>query len=64
MGLKNQKGFNQTLLSEWQRLIRMKEDDIKFYKKEKNVFMYELTKKVLTEMKNEYEKITKKFKAS
>jgi hypothetical protein len=59
-----EKDFNQKLLDEWQRLIKMKEEDVKYYKKNKNNFMYELTEIVLERMKNEYEKISKRIKAS
>jgi CRISPR/Cas system-associated endoribonuclease Cas2 len=60
----NQKTMNENLLSEWKRIIRMKEDDLKFYKKEKNDFMFELIEKVLKGMKNDYEKISKGIKTS
>jgi hypothetical protein len=56
--------FNQKILNEWQRLIHMKEEDLVFYKKQKNNFMYGLTKKVIDGMKNDYEKISKSYKAS
>jgi hypothetical protein len=56
--------MNTKFLNEWKRIIRMKEEDLKFYKKEKNDFMFELTEKVLKGMKNDYEKISKGIKAS
>jgi Fe-S cluster biosynthesis and repair protein YggX len=58
------KDFKQKILGEWKRLIKMKEEDLKFYKKEKNNFMFELTEKVLKGMKNDYEKISKGIKTS
>jgi hypothetical protein len=61
---KSNDSIYQKNLNEWQRLIKMKQEDLKFYQKNKNEFMFELTEKVLKEMKNEYEKISKCVKAS
>ena len=53
---------SKEVLGEWVRLIEMKEEDLKYYRKEKNTYMTDLTEEVLKAMKEKYAKLSKTIK--
>ncbi len=56
--------IEEKILSEWKRLITMQEESIKEYRRTKNEYMEKFTIEVLKVMREDYEKLCKKFKAS